>query len=108
MQQQLQQAQQVIQHLQLELKYKGGITQMQENAETQRHALTEQTKSADIQTEAQVGREDTHTKAQASIAVAEIGAAGKLYETHLAGKYDKEAKEADLAIAKATKPKVGD
>jgi len=91
MQQQLTQAQQVIQHLQLELKYKGGITQMQEQAETQRHALTEQTKRADIVTEAQTKMHDTHTKAQASIAVAEIGAAGKILDTHVGGKYDIEA-----------------
>jgi len=108
MQQQLQQAQQVIQGLQLELKYKMGVVQTQEQAETQRHQLTEQTKRADVITKAQTAMHDTHTKAQASIAVAEIGAAGKLLDTHLAGKYDKEAKEADLLIAKATKPKSGD
>ena len=88
MQQQLTQAQQVIQHLQLELKYKGGIVQMQEQAETQRHTLTEQTKRADIQTEAQTKMHDTHTKAQASIAVAEIGAAGKMLDTHVGKQYD--------------------
>ena len=104
MQQQLQAAQQQIQHLQLEIKYKGGIAQMQEQAETSRHLLTEQTKRADIQTEAQVRREDTHTRAQTSIAVAEIGAAGKLLDTHLAGKYDKEAREADRLLAQAQKP----
>lgn len=108
MQQQLQQAQQVIQGLQLELKYKMGVIQTQEQAETQRHLLTEETKRADVLTKAQTAKEDTHVKAQASIAVAEIGAAGKLLDTHLAGKYDKEAKEADLLIAKATKPKSGD
>ena len=108
MQQQLQQAQQLIQHLQLELKYKMGVVQTQEQAETQRHQLTEETKRGDVITKAQTAMHDTHTKAQASIAVAEIGAAGKLLDTHLAGKYDKEAKEADLLIAKATKPKSGD
>src|SRR6185437_1412014 len=72
MQQQLQQAQQTIQHLQLEIKYKGGIAQMQEQAETQRHVLTEQTKREDIRTESQTKAHDTHVKAQTSIAVAEI------------------------------------
>ena len=64
---------------------------MQESAETQRHQLTEQTKRADIVTDAAVHREDTHTRAQASIAVAEIGAAGKILDTHTSGKYDVEA-----------------
>ena len=104
MQQQLQQAQQVIQNLQLELKYKGGIAQMQEQSEDRRHALTEQTKRADIALESQTKREDTHVRAQTSIAVAEIGAAGKLLDTHVAGKYDKEAREADKLLAKADKP----
>jgi hypothetical protein len=91
MQQQLQQANQAIQHLQLELKYKGGIAQMQEQAETQRHVLTEQTKRADIATESQTKLHDTHVKAQASIAVAEIGAAGSILGKHVDGKYDAEA-----------------
>jgi hypothetical protein len=105
MQQQLTQAQQVIQHLQLELKYKGGITQMQETAETQRHHETELTKRADVLTKAQTAREDTHTKAQASIAVAEIGAAGKILDTHVGGRYDVEAaKHALKAGENAAKP----
>lgn len=89
--QQLQAAQKTIQQQGLEIKYKGGIAQMQEAAETQRHSLTEQTKRADILTEAQTKLHDTHTKAQASIAVAEIGAAGKILDTHVGGKYDVEA-----------------
>jgi hypothetical protein len=91
MQGQLQQAQQLIQQLQLEIKYKMGVVQTQEQAETQRHMASEQTKRADILTESQTKAHDTHVKAQASIAVAEIGAAGKILDTHVGGKYDVEA-----------------
>jgi hypothetical protein len=91
LQMQLQQAQQLIQHQALEIKYKGGIVQMQEQAETQRHQLTEQTKRMDIITESQTKVHDTHVKAQAGIAEAEIGAAGGLMEKHVGGRYDIEA-----------------
>lgn len=104
MQQQLQQAQQIIQQQALELKYKGGIAQMQEQAEDRRHALTEQTKRADILTESQTKREDTHVKAQTSIAVAEIGAAGKILDTHVGGRYDVEAAKHALKKGEDTKP----
>jgi Phage P22-like portal protein len=103
--QQLQQAQQVIQQQGMEIKYKGGIAQMQEQAETQRHQLTEQTKRADIVTESQTKLHDTHTRAQASIAVAEIGAAGKMLDSHVQGRYDVEAAKHALKAGESAKPK---
>ena len=102
MQQHMQQLQQALQQAQLELKYKGGIAQMQESAETQRHQLTEQTKRADILTEAQTKAHDTHVKAQASIAVAEINTAGKLLDTHVSGQYDVAAAKHALKKGEST------
>jgi hypothetical protein len=88
MNQHVQQLTQQLQQAQLELKYRGGIAQMQEQAETQRHQLTEHTKRADILTEAQTHLTDTHTKAHTAIAVAEIGAAGKILDTHTKAAHD--------------------
>jgi hypothetical protein len=88
MQQQLQQSQQVIQHLQLELKYKGGIEQGWMQVEREKTQTNAQIKANDAALKAHTAATDTHTKAQASIAVAEIGAAGKMLDTHVGKQYD--------------------
>jgi hypothetical protein len=102
MQQNVQQLTQQLQQAQMELKYKGGIAQMQEQAETQRHQMTETTKRADILTESQVKREDTHTKAHTAIAVAEIGAAGKILDTHAGAAHDIELAKHTLKKGEST------
>jgi portal protein len=105
MNQKLTQAQQLIQTLQLEIKYKGGIAQMQEQAETERHALTEQTKRGDVLIESKTKVHDTLVKAETAKDVALINQAGKIADTHVGGQYDREiAKEAAKATEKADKP----
>jgi hypothetical protein len=101
MQQQLTQAQQVIQHLQLELKYKGGIEQGWMQVEREKNQMDTQVKANDAALKAHTSATDTHVKAQASIAVAEINQSGKLLDSHVKGKYDREAAEKAEKAAKA-------
>jgi len=80
---QLQAAQQTIQHQALDLKYRGSIKQMEETEETKRELMRGHVKAHDTDTMAQTRQLDTHVKAQTSIGVAEINAAGKLMDTQV-------------------------
>lgn len=99
-----QQLQQALQQAQLEIKYKMGVVQTQEQAETQRHALTEQTKRGDVLIESKTKVHDTQVRAETAKQVALINQAGKIADTHVGGSYDREiAKEATKATEKAEK-----
>lgn len=104
MQQHVTQLQQALQAAQMELKYKGGIVQMQEQAETQRHALTEQTKRGDVLIDSKTHTHDTHVKAETAIKVAEIKAASTLIDTERQAHHESElAKQTAAAAEKAEK-----
>jgi Phage P22-like portal protein len=107
MQQQLQQAQQTIQSLQLEIKYKGGIEQMRQGAETDRKKMELATRVHDTNTKADTAREDTHVKAQASIAVAEIHEAGQMVNTHVEAAHNKELVKETAKAAEAAEKRNG-
>lgn len=90
-----QQQDQVIQHLQLELKYKSQIEQ---------GWMTTELKKTEMQTH--VKAHDTDTRAQSAIDVAEIKEAGGLLDTHVKGKYESEGRKEEIAAAeKAEKNK---
>ena len=105
MQQQLQQAQQEIQGLQQELKLKTNIENNWIALEKYKVDQQTQVKANDAALKAHTSAMDTHTKAQASIAVAEIGATGKIIDSHVQGGHAKEAAEvaAEHAAEKAEK-----
>jgi hypothetical protein len=101
------QMQQAMQHLQLELKYKTQIEQGWMGVEMQKARLQTDTKAHDAVLKAQTTHDDMHVKAQTSIAVAEINNAGKLLDTHVKGKQDVDAREHELAVAKAAEKQNG-
>jgi hypothetical protein len=104
MQRQLQQKDQLIQQQGLELKYKGAIEQGWMKTEIDKENIKAGVKVHDTRTNADTKREDTHVKAQASIAVAEIGAAGQLLNTNTEAAHDRAAaKEMIQAAGKAEK-----
>lgn len=104
LQRQLQQAQQTIQQQGLELKYKSAIEQTKQAGATEREHIKAGVKVHDTQVMSATKREDTHVKAQASIAVAEIGAAGQLLNTNTEAAHDRAAaKEMIQAAEKAEK-----
>ena len=63
-----------------------------------------ETVAHDAALSAQTKATDTHVRAQASIAVAEIGAAGKILDTHVGGKYDVEAAKHALKKGESSNP----
>jgi hypothetical protein len=93
MQQQLQQAQGMIRQLQLEIKYKSGIEQMKQKGETDRTHMESITKAHDTDTRAHTEIQKAHIQANAGLAETEITAAGKLFDTHAKGGYQREAAE---------------
>ena len=99
MQNQMQALQKELQGLQLDHKYKATIAELQEKAETQRHALTEQTKRQDIQVESQTKLHDTLIRAASAEKVAEINQAGGLLKSHVDARYDAVARKDELAAA---------
>jgi hypothetical protein len=101
------QLQQAMQHLQLELKYKTQIEQGWMQTEMAKARLQTDTKAHDAVLKAQTTHDDMHVKAQTSIAVAEINNAGKLLDTHVKGKQDVDAREHELAVAKAAEKQNG-
>jgi hypothetical protein len=101
---QLQQANQHGMALELELKSKRGIEELKQGHEDARHAETLKVKREDVLTKAHTQMVDTHTRAHASIAVAEIGAAGQIMNTHAEAAHEKElAKETAKAAEKVEK-----
>jgi hypothetical protein len=97
MQHQMQQQTQMIQHLQLELKYKTQIESGWMDVEREKT----QAKTKDTLMSNQTRAHDTDTKGTVAIHVAEITQAGKLLDTHVQGGYDKAARADELAAAKA-------
>ena len=97
MQHQMQQQTQMIQHLQLELKYKTQIESGWMDVEREKT----QAKTKDTLMSNQTRAHDTDTKGTVAIHVAEITQAGKLLDTHVQGRYDKDARADELAAAKA-------
>lgn len=91
LQQQLQQQGQLIQNLQLEIKYKSSIEDKRQQGETQRAHLAAVTKAHDTETRAQTAETVAHIGAQKSIAVAEIGEAGQLLNTNTEAAHDRAA-----------------
>jgi hypothetical protein len=107
--QNLQHAQQVIQALTMEKKARMDVIEAREKGATERAHIQAGTKVHDTEQWTQVEREnqltkahtslvDTHTRAHASIAVAEIGAAGQMLNTHVEAHHNKEAAR-ELAAA---------
>ena len=96
-----QQLQQTVQQLQLEVKY--GITKAHLAATTKAHdtEMRTQTTREDTETRAQTELEKAQIDRQTRLDVAEIGAAGKLLDTHVQGRQAGEAREHELAAAKA-------
>lgn len=92
--QQIQQMQQMIQSLQMEMKHKGSIVQMQEESETNREHMRLVSKAHDVEaqqaTKLQANREDnaawmhdTQIKAHTALSVAEINAMRQLLSDRL-------------------------
>lgn len=82
---QLQQSQQAIQHLQLEIKYRGGIEQMKQDAETNREHMRQTVKAHDIDNITATRRHDTEVKALSAQNVEEIRAMAQLLLKHIDG-----------------------
>ena len=95
LQAQNQQQNTVIQHLQLELKYKSGIEQGWMQVEREKTLA----KSKETQVKAETAVTDTHVKAVTARDVAEINQTGKLLDSHVKGRYAAEGREAELAAA---------
>jgi len=90
MQQHVTQLQQQLQQAQLEIKYKGQIEQGWMQTELAKERLKTDTQAHDAAIKADTAHTTTHTKAQASIAVAEIGAAAQIMNTHVEAGHHKE------------------
>ena len=82
---------QLIQQLQMELKYKTTIEQGWMDTELKKTLMQTHTKAHDTDTMASVKREDTHVKAQASVDVAEIQQAGQLLNTNVEAAHNRAA-----------------
>lgn len=101
---QLQQANQKAMALELELKGKHGLEEIRQSHEDQRHAATLEVKREDALLKSHTALTDTHTKAQASITVAEIHEAGQMLNTHVEAEHNKElARETAAAAERAEK-----
>jgi hypothetical protein len=99
MQQQVTQLQQALQHAQLELKYKGTIEQGWMQTELAKERMKTDTQANDAAVRSHTAMVDTHTKAQTSIAVAEIGAAAQIMNTHVEARHHKALAEETAAAA---------
>lgn len=104
MQQKVQQLTQALQQAQLEIKYKGQIEQGWMQTELAKERMKTDTQAHDAAVKAHTAHVDTHTRAQASIAVAEIGAASQIMNTHVEAAHNKElAKETAKAAERVEK-----
>lgn len=88
---QSQQKDQMIQHLQLELKYKTSIEQSWQQTELKKAAMAGHVKAHDTDTRAQSLETVAHINAQAGIAKTEISAAGQLLNTNTEAAHDRAA-----------------
>ncbi len=93
---QVQQAQQIIQQQALEIKYRTGIEQMRQGAETEREQIRDTTKRRDTDVRADTERFDTHVRSVTARDVAEINAGAKLIDSN-----QDRAHEKDLAAMTA-------
>jgi Phage P22-like portal protein len=101
LQTQLQQVQQELQHAQMELKFKTDIEQGWMKTEIQKAHLAATGKAHDVELRDHTAERDTQVKAHAAIATAEIGAAGKLMDTHAQAGHDATARKDELKAAEA-------
>ena len=104
MQQHVTQLTQQLQQAQLEIKYKGSIEHGWMETELAKERMKTDTQAHDAAVKAHTAHVDTHTRAQASIAVAEIGAAAQIMNTHVEASHQKElAKETAKAAERVEK-----
>lgn len=104
---QLQQAQQTIQHLQLELKYKSQIEQGWMKVETHKIDSNAAVKSHDTGIKAQTDVFDTHVKSVTARDVAEINAGAKLIDSNQDRSHEKELAEMTAKAAAKAESKNG-
>lgn len=83
LQNQLQQAQQIIQAQGLEIKYKTGIVQLQEAGKDKRQLMTETTKAHDVERATETKQHDTEVRALTAQNVAEINGLVQLLVKHI-------------------------
>ena len=88
LQTQLQQAGQHIQQLEADLKYGLTKTMHQEATKLNVEHMKDQRAEKDTHTDAMVKLEDTHTRAQTSMNVAEINTGGKILQSHVVAAHD--------------------
>jgi hypothetical protein len=127
--QQVQQAQEQIQHLTLELKYKAGIEQMKDEGQTKRTLMTVTAKAHDIETAAKsddlnsardyqgwVSEVDKNVKVKKDVAeiqrqtaldVAEIKVGGDLLNSHVEAAHEAKAADKALKAAQTDRPTNG-
>ena len=115
--QSLQQAQAQIKDLEADQKYRMGVAQLKEKGDTERAHIAAAAKVHDTDqwtaqereqmvTKAHTALTDTHVKAHASIAVAEIHEAGQMLNTHVEAAHNKEAAKMELEAAKQAEKSV--
>jgi len=93
-----------LQQAQLELKYKGSIEQGWMSTELAKERMRTETQAHDAAVKAHTAHTDTQVKSHTSIAVAEIGAAAQIMNTHAEAAHHKElAKETADAALRAEK-----
>lgn len=107
LQQQLQQATQTIQGLQLEIKYKAGIEQMRQGAETERERMRDDTKrrDTDVRAETEITKQAMGDTTKRD--VAEINAAGGLLDTHVEAAHNKDLARETAKAAEAAEKRNG-
>ena len=104
MQQQLTQAQQTIQQLQLELKYKMGVEHLRSVTKVHDTEVSAKTKEHDTEVRADTARHDTAVKSQTAIDVATIQAGATLIDTGMQASHERQlAKETAKAAEAAEK-----
>lgn len=91
MQQQVQQLQQANQHLQLELKYRGSIEEMKQQAQTERTHIQATTDDKNSRRDFQGWMHDIDVKSTTARDVAEIRVTGELLNTHVEAEHNKAA-----------------
>lgn len=99
LQQQLEQASQKSMALELELKGKHRLEEIRQEGATERTRIQSKTKERDTDVRAETAVHDTTVKAITAHDVAEIQVAGKILDTHVAQKYQKQETEEALRDA---------
>ena len=94
LQQQLQQAQQQLQAAGMEIKFKHGLEQMKQSAETNREHMRQVTKAHDAELRAETSIQDTQTRAATALSEAEIRAIAELLSHHI------KASEAEKSLSR--------